>query len=155
MSAAIPQLAFDLRIPTHRPLLPMKAAMVFLDRSEDDVLALIEGRGLGFAWDIARPGRKRYVVVWRGSCLAYRYEDSGDQNLSLGEVVDLILPKRTSLRAVEVKSIFSVNQGHIANLIADGLLEVDRARPVKAGYAQSPWITRPSCVRLLTERRMT
>lgn len=172
MNSLATQPQFDLRIPTRRPLWPMKAAMVFLDRNEDDVLALIQvvdrraggcaKLGLEFAFNVARPGRKQYALVWRGSAIEYKSQFEDPENRSpsprrewnLQGVINDILPARDSLRAVEIKNLFSVNQGHVAHLIADGLLTVDKTRPVAVGRAQSPWITRASVAEFLRARRM-
>ena len=163
-----PQLSFDLRIPTRRPLLPLKAAMWFLDRNEDELLALIQSGQIGFAFDLRREGAARMLLaVWRGSAVKYRVDEQKSEEMAwqyskfypgaatgLEEVLHDILPERPALRSVEVKNLFTCNQGHLANLIADGALAVDGRRAVAArGPLSSPWITRASVAEFLTRRR--
>ena len=153
MTSTSPQLQMDLRIPTRRPLLPMKAAMVFLDRNEDDVLALVGDRKL-VAFNVAQQGASRmYPLIWRGSVEAYQAGESVRPDDAA--VVDDILPQRQSLRAVEVKNIFSCGQWLFQTLIDQGCIARDLRRPVHAGRAQSPWVTRASVAEFLKQRRVS
>ncbi len=54
-------------------LVPMAAVMVMLDRSEDDLLGLVEGGELEFAFDISSDGAgRREVRIYRESLLRYQ-----------------------------------------------------------------------------------
>jgi hypothetical protein len=154
-ATATKQLRFDLHMPEHRPLLPMKALMWLLERSEDDVMALIECGSLEFAFDLRRQGTaKALPVVWRGS--VYSYAGQSDvKSESVDHVVDDVLPPVMSIRAVELKSIFGCcGQLHICRLIEDDSLALDTTRSVGRGKGQSPWVTRASAAAFLKARRM-
>ena len=58
---------------TGRLLMPMAAVMVILDRSEDDLLRLVEEGELEFAFDISTGGAvRREVRIYRESLLRYQ-----------------------------------------------------------------------------------
>src|SRR5947208_2443226 len=62
--------ASGLRI--QRPLVPLSACMVLLDKSEDDLLSLIESGALAFAFNIAAPNSaRREIRVHRSSLLSF------------------------------------------------------------------------------------
>ena len=152
------QRSFDLRIPTRRPLLPLKAAMVFLDRSEDDIDRLVDDSHLA-GFDLSAPGAKRrWLVVWRQSCVNYKADGDCGENATVEEIIADCLPKRETLRATEVKALFSCNQGHLANLIGAGCLHVAAAglggTAAVRGPKSSPLVTRASVAKFLTDRRI-
>jgi hypothetical protein len=154
MTAAALQKQFDLRIPARRPLLPLKAAMVFLDRDEDGVVSLVENGNLSVAFDLsARGAARRLLMVWRQS--AVEYCAGGPRPHEMEEVMADILPDRPSLRVSEVKNIFSCNQGHLANLVEQRLLLLDKTRQVHGlGPLSSPYILRTSAADFLQKRRI-
>lgn len=148
------QRSFDLRIPTRRPLLPIKAAMVFLDRNEDEVLALANDGKLAWCFDLRGAKAERMLLyVWRTSAAEYAVNQFAEH--ALREVLADILPDRPYLRGTEVKNTFSCNQGHLANLIEAGLIRTDKRREVAgAGPLSSPWVITESVREFLTERRI-
>ena len=151
---ACAQRSLDLRIPTRRPLLPLKAAMVFLDRNEDDVLALANDGRLAWCFDLRGNGAERMLLyVWRTSAVEYVVGQFSEHTLR--EVISDVLPDRPYLRATEVKNTFSCNQGHLANLIAAGLIRTDRRREVAGrGPLSSPWVMTESVREFLRSRRI-
>jgi hypothetical protein len=61
------------RFGAGRMLMPMAAVMAILDRSEDDLLRLVEEGGLEFAFDISTGGAaRREVRIYRESLLRYQ-----------------------------------------------------------------------------------
>lgn len=152
-TALKPQLQLDLRIPSRRPLLPMKAAMVFLDRNEDDVLALIQTGKIKWAFDLHCNGSKAHVHIYKGSAIAYRENRPEMEHDTIDVVIHTILGKRDPVRGVELKNLFSCDQKHIANLLAAGFLQRDPRSPSTNNH--SPLITRSSIVALLKSRRIS
>jgi len=73
MTTVCLQREIDFRLGTGRRLMPMAAAMAILDRSEDDLLRLMEEGELEFAFDISTGGAvRREVRIYRESLLRYQ-----------------------------------------------------------------------------------
>jgi hypothetical protein len=166
------QSELPIHVAVRRALMPMKAAMWFLERDEDHILSIIPDR-IRWAFDIHCRGERAMVVIFRGSAEHCRALDLGvgrtgvspvdgpapslaavpPELETIDEVIDSVLPKRAALRAVEVKNLFRCNQGHIANLIEAKLLvrSDELARPSTDN--RSPLVTRASVCELLKARR--
>jgi hypothetical protein len=150
-----------LTIPAARPLVPLEACMVLLDRDEDELLAAIEDGSLPWAWDIRGAGaERREIRVWRESVLEWVGRDgnrgSEIANLKLEIGNDMpgdILPHR-DLRTTELQRLFCCSQKHAQGLIEAGLLVPVRARPVESGPNAFTLVARPSVTRFLRERRV-
>jgi len=148
------QLSFDLRLPAGRPLVPIEAVMVLIDRDEDDILNLVELGKLRWAFDISSPGTKRRELrIHRESVLEYlssSHEATKDTNLISG-----ILPKPTlvqahaTIRGTELGRRFSCCQWLVANLIDTGELSL---APIPVTCKVSPFIDHASALAFLLRR---
>lgn len=157
MPSSIQQLAFDLRIPSGRSLVPLEAVMVLADRDEDAVLALIDNGQLRWAYNIASPGsERREIRILRSSVLSY-LDRSSDPVESADDALTSILPKpmnvrgHETIRAVEVERRFCCSQGLVAKLIHAGCFTL--AGPV-AGPKVSPYILHTSVAQFLRTRSL-
>jgi len=73
MTTVCLQREIGFRLGAGRLLMPMAAVMVILDRSEDDLLRLVEEGELEFAFDISTGGAvRREVRIYRESLLRYQ-----------------------------------------------------------------------------------
>lgn len=91
--------------------------MVLLDMNEDQVLALVESGGLGWAWNIGRQGsRNREIRIYRGSILSFL---SGRRDGA--EAFPSIFPNRV-LRGPECQRFLSCSSTHLAQLVRDGAI---------------------------------
>lgn len=153
MITAAPQLQFDLRLPTGRPLLPMEAVMAVLDRDEDDVTMLIEQGALGVAFDIAgKNSSRRDVRVWRESVLHYARKTGPAPDFGWS-IRDILKPREQQyIRATEIKDRFTCSSTHVLQLLADGLIAGDPPR--RRGPGSSPQILRNSVAAFLQSRRI-
>mgnify|MGYP007046916596 CR=1 FL=1 len=156
---AQPPTVFGIKERTSRTLWPIKAALVFLDSSEDKVIALVESGALLWAWDLRSPAaRKAELRILVYSLLAYKSADATKFNpatATAAEVDSLILPhSRALLRGVELQRAWSISGSHVQNLIGQGLLVEATERAAKTGPNSSPFITRSSVVAFLQKRRI-
>jgi hypothetical protein len=129
----------------------------------DDVLKLIDSRAIRWAWDISRKGSaRREVRIWRESLLAYLAQEEGGDGpspgLSLGQVIETILPRPGSLsvraatlRGKELQRRWLCGATHIARLIADG--ELTRVGPARNG--QSPVVLYQSVFEFMKRRSLS
>lgn len=154
------QLAFDLRLPAGRPLVPIEAVMVLLDRDEDDVMNLIDTGALRCAWNIASPGsERREIRVWRDSVLAYLkgQPTNAKEEINLRAIIKGFLPAPTllqgwsTIRGVEIARRLSCSQWLVGNLITTGELHI--AFPVADKV--SPYVQHNSLVEFLIRREMS
>jgi hypothetical protein len=135
------QLHLAIQLPVSRPLIPLRAAMVLLDRGEDEVLALIDTGELSWAWDISsQDAERREVRIWRDSVLQFlSRSEEGNQRWTRMDlpapppsrqagtdeeerVLLAILPHSAEVRSTTLQRLFTASQGHIQNLINAGLL---------------------------------
>jgi hypothetical protein len=157
------QRELSIHVPVRRPLMPMKAAMWYLERNETHILSAIPDR-IRWAFDIHCKGDRANVLIYRSSaehCRALDLASDGRDDRaassvpseldSIEDVINSILPQRPILRGVEVQNIFKASQDHIANLITTGLLQTAAHSPT--GPKASPFILRASVAELLKQRR--
>jgi len=90
---------FDFGFSPSRPLVPLAAAMLFLNKNSKQVLALIEDGQLRWAFDIRRAGvERREVRVLRQSLFEFTglhappTERAGDTETEFAEIMEKILP---------------------------------------------------------------
>lgn len=145
-----PYLSFDL--PVSRPLIPLEAAMVMLDRDEDQVLYLIEAGGLTFAWDIrSQDAERREVRVWR-DCIRAHVNGDPQPELPEDQVINSFLPHTAEVRSTQLRRIFTASQGHVQNLINQGLVcGLNEACTGPNGYVR---VERGSIINFLRSRRI-
>jgi len=154
MTSAQQSLPLDIR--TARPLWDVATVMAILNRSEDDVVGLIEEGRLPVAFNLASSGaRRRLIVLWRTSVWDFR-QNGWAPDKETAEVLKDILPStRPEMRAVEVRAALAVKQFHLRHLIEAGQLRVDKRRVVAgAGPMSSPWVITESVREFLTKRRL-
>jgi hypothetical protein len=154
---------FDFGFTASRPLVPLPAVLMFLNKRSPQVLALIEEGKLRWAFDIRTAGAAtREIRVLRQSLFEYTRLCVPDENLDESDerefagVVDLILPADKpdglALRGTEVARCFSCTPQHVLNLVREKSLRAVDA-PRKAHV--SPPIVRASVVEFLKKRRMS
>jgi hypothetical protein len=145
-----------LNLRTSRPLVPLDAVMCLLEKTEDEALFLVESGALPVAFNLASEGsRKRQLAVWR-VCF-WEYKSSGfSADRETGEALADIVPgHRAEFRLREVTMMLSAKADHVRDLVAQGSLVVQGLRPVPAmGPKSSPYITRTSILKFLTDRRI-
>lgn len=155
MTTAI-QHEFDLPIMGCRPLWPVSGVMVFLDRSEDDVLNLIERGLLYWVFDLRGKGAERAEWrIWKKSVLMYAANKKFPQQseVPFRDVCKDILgvgmgPK---IRTPRLARNFCCSATHITNLAEAGFmtaanghdgtnrrLEFDRASVIAFLQSRSP-----------------
>lgn len=162
-TTASTQRQFDLRLPTGRPLVPVSACMVVLDRNEDDVLMLIDEGHLTVAFDIAsRRAARREIRVWRESILLYAANDYAAMARAtdalaadLAPALDAILAPRAMehIRARELADRFTCSSTHVLQLVEEG--SITGPAPKGRGPNSSPRIVRNSVAAFLQSRRIT
>lgn len=149
------QLALPLQLPAARPLVPMEACMVLLDRNEDELLSLVETGDMAWAWDIrSEEATRREIRVWRGSLLAHMRQEADEEDEEI--VLSSLLPhSRETIRSTELQRLFSASQTHIQNLINQGALREDGMRETQAGPNAFCRVSRQSIINFLKERRVS
>lgn len=153
-------------MPALRPLIPLAACMILMDRDEDEVTEAVEDHTFEFAWDIAGEGaERRYLRIWRDSLLAVlnnvpphkpdlglTADGNPPERRSDAEVLERILPHR-DIRTTELQRIFSCSQKHVQGLVDTGLLLVTKPRAVQVGPQAFSIVSRESVVHFLQSRR--
>ena len=149
------QLQFPLQLPVSRPLVPIEAAMVMLDRTEDEVLELLDTGELTWAWDIRSPDAdRREIRIWRESLMGYF--DRGSRGLKPAEppsepqVLAAVIPTRPELRSTEIRRIFTCSSTHVLKLVRAGCL--DGLNPPHVGPNGFVRVRRASVIRFLQQR---
>lgn len=164
-AAAPVQQAFDLRLPAGRPLVPIEAVMVLIDRDEDDILNLIETKILLPAFDIASTGaERREIRIHRAAILNYMKSDYATllkTEKSIEEIIRALLPKPTilkigrhsheTIRGTELQRRFSCSQWLVGNL---GLLKEIDLCPIQIGPKTSPYYQHESVIDFLVRREL-
>lgn len=139
-----------LTLPSSRPLIPIEAAMVILDRNEDEVLAAVESGALAWAWDIRRAGsERREIRIWRDSILDVI---GGTQNQKGAPTVYAGMIPPRPIRTPELQRAWSCSSSHLSHLIEDGLLRTVAPRASASGpnaFARIP----PLAIREFLESR--
>ena len=116
----------------------------------------MESGALPVAFNLASNGaRKRQLAVWR-VCF-WEYKEAGFAEDRETEIVlkDIVPGHRPDFRLREVTTMLSMKSDHVRDLVAQGSLVVQGLRPVPAmGPKSSPYITRTSILKFLTDRRI-
>jgi hypothetical protein len=146
------QLNLNLQLPASRPLIPLEAAMVMLDRDEDDILASIEMGGLTWAWDIrSADAERREIRIWR-DCIVAHLNGDRQPDAEAADPLSLIVPAGETIRSVELRTFFTASHSHVLNLIAQGLVEGrNRAHRGPNGFVR---VSRGSVLNFLRNRRI-
>lgn len=169
--APVPR-AFDFGFTARTPLVPLPAAMLFLNRKQRGVLALIESGELRWAFDIRSvASAKREVRVLRDSLFEYarlcpRECEYDSDEREFAEIMKRIFPIRgagrrpvtpalplagPSVSAGEVARCLACTAGHVHHLVGDRLL----LAPNRGLPGNRLLIQRASVAEFLWKRRMT
>ena len=137
-----------------RPLIPLQAAMILLDRDEDDVLAMIHSGILAWAWNIAgKSVRRQDVRIWRDSIiffLNHQPQPEAEEEL----VIASFLPTGAEIRSPELQSLLSCSQGHVRDLIRRRLLAARRKSRATTGRQSYFNIRRQDVIAFFRARRI-
>lgn len=140
------------RIPATRPLVPIEAAMVMLDRDEDEILHAVESGVLGWAWDIATPGsERREIRIWRDSLLSLL---AGEREpvREWPHVQAMILPPG-DIKTPALCRLLSCGRTHV-HAIASSSLHVVRGPEAPSGPRAYSIVSRSSVAEFLHSRRV-
>jgi hypothetical protein len=167
---------FDFGFTARCPLVPLPAVMLFLDRKQRAVVALIESGQLRWAFDIrSASAATREIRVLRDSLFEYtrlrpREHFHESDQVEFTEITRAILPERREKRrrrsapsfmpakerepvvtGAEVAQCFSCSTGHVRKLLRDNLLRA----PCRRASGDAVLLLRASVVEFLRKRRMT
>jgi hypothetical protein len=127
-------------------------AQASLDKSEDEILALIEEGKIRHALHLERPGSRRRLIRIFALSLADYANATNHGPLAFENVVRYLVPgSAEALPASRLARTLCVGGTHLANLVRDGCLV-----RLKAGRytTESPLISRASVVKWLTLRQI-
>ena len=100
--------------------------MCLLERSEDDVLSLVESGALPVAFNLAGEGaRKRELAVWRVCFWEYKLSGFSAGRPTEEVLTDIVPGHRGEFRLTEVKNMLCAKADHVRDLLAQGLLSVE------------------------------
>lgn len=149
MQLDLPQLC----IPAARPLVPVEACMVLLDRDEDDILSAIDSGVIHWAWDIASPGAaRREIRIWRDSLLAL-LQHTKEREADEGQVLSGFLPQR-DIRTTEIQRWFSCSSTHVHAMLDQSVFTEVRRPAALSGPMSYSVVSRGSVVAFLQARRV-
>lgn len=165
---------FDFGFTASCPLVPMPAIMLFLNRKQRAVVALIETGQLRWAFDIrSATAATREIRVLRNSLFEYTrlrprecFHESDRHEFA--DIIRAILPEpkpergklRQTARAAkcepvvtsaQVAQCFSCSTGHVRKLLREKLLRA----PAKRATGDDVILLRASVIEFLWKRRMT
>ncbi len=166
---------FDFGFTASCPLVPLPAIMLFLNKKQREIVALIEAGQLRWAFDIrSASAATREIRVLRNSLFEYtrlrprEHFHESDQH-EFAEIIQAILPERKEkpsrrltmsasakapepvVTGAEVAQCLSCSPGHVRKLLRDNLLRAPgRHEPGDAVLA-----LRSSVIEFLRKRRMT
>ncbi len=146
--------AFELRLPSVSPLLPLGVLTALGRLSEKAALELIECGRIEWAWDIRRAGAaRREIRVWRDSLFDYLARPQQPARGATATALPELWPhSRPALRSTELTGLFCCSSTHIHALARDGLLEaLDAPRRGPCGAIR---VSRASVEAFLLRRRV-
>lgn len=144
----------SLKLPAHRPLVPVEVVMVLADEHEYEVEAAVDCGALAPAWDIAGPdAERRELRIWSG-CLE-DYASGANERVTTRFDLSLIFPhSRPHLLSTEIQRLFSCSSTHVHNLIDARLLTQIGAPRSERGPNSAAQVTRASVEKFLREREV-
>jgi hypothetical protein len=166
---------FDFGFTARCSLVPLAAAMLFLNKKQRAVVALIESGDLRWAFDLrSASASAREIRVLRDSLFEYtrlrpreRFHES--DKLEFAEIIQAILPEKKEkarrpvpafvpaaarepvLTCVEVAQCFSCSPGQVRKLLRENLLRA----PARRAPGDAVLVLRASVIEFLWKRRMT
>ncbi len=161
-----PQHTFDLqsggrRLAFQLPLLDVVGARALTGLDEDELMNEIGQRRIVWAWNIGRSTDGRITLrIWNRSLICW-VEPKLTQPLRLEDVLNIILPPRSSITGTldskEVKRLMNTGHTHVANLAADGALmeHAKSGRRASSGPHGKRIFTRASVIEFFRLRQLT
>jgi hypothetical protein len=170
--APVPRL-FDFGFTARCPLVPLPAAMLFLNKKQRAVVGLIETGQLRWAFDIrSASAATREIRVLRDSLFEYtrlrpreHYHESDRHEFE--EIIQAILPEPQEkcprrapasaattepvVTGIEVAQCLACSPGHVRKLLHDNLLRA----PGRHEPGDAVLVLRSSVIGFLRKRRMT
>ena len=150
-----PDLPMGIRWSDRVPLGRVSAATWLVQRSIDELAAMVESGALLWAWDLRRRGAgRRELRLWRPcvEALARGEAQPGDAEPA---VLAHVLPEgRPWFTARELSLRWMCSDHHILQLVDDSLLTLTEDSPRRRGAGGSPRVTRGSAAGLLRKRRV-
>jgi AraC-like DNA-binding protein len=164
---------FDFGFTASCPLVPLPAVMLFLNKKQRAIVALIEAGHLRWAFDIrSASAATREIRVLRDSLFEYtrlrpreHYHESDRHEFA--EIIRAILPERKEkpprrttasaktqepvVSGIEVAQRLSCSPGHVRKLLRDNLLRA----PGRHEPGDAVFVLRASVIEFLWKRRMT
>jgi hypothetical protein len=173
VAAPVPR-PFDFGFTARCPLVPLPAVMLFLNRKQRAVVALIESGQLRWAFDLrSATAATREIRVLRDSLFEYTrlrprecFHESDAHEFA--EITRAMLPERkpgprhkpalrnppeceSTVTGVEVAQCFSCSPGHVRKLLHENLLRA----PARHAPGETVLVLRASVIEFLRKRRMT
>ena len=141
-----------------RPLMPLSAVMWRLDRSENEVLALIEEGSLLWAFDIREPKAVRTAprVLSQSvkEFLSGHCSSADDEVTEWQNVAKMIFPNQPTIVTCELARLLNCGRQHAMNLLYARQFKVAPGSHIRRGPGGSPWIEIASVKEWLRKRRM-
>jgi hypothetical protein len=139
-----------------RPLLRVQTVQDCLDKTRDEVNAMIDSGELAFAFDLAAKRESRTDPRVFTLCVAentgWKNPAGQTKNYRLPEVLGMILPQR-DVRSTELKRIFACSSKHIYKLAEN--FTIARKPTVNDGPNSYTVFRRTSVEKFLAGRRMS
>lgn len=148
------QLEFaTLKLPDARPMWPLNACACILDRTDAEIISMIEDGRLQYAWNIAtRRADRAEWRIWRGSIHAYAAGEITMQG-PFKVLAGLFPHSRETLRTPELERLLSCSPRHVQRLCDDGTLTTHGDRPEPIGPNSFRRVTRASIEAFLRNRQ--
>lgn len=137
------------------PLLRPETVQDVLNKSRDEVNAMIQSGELAFAFDLAaQPGKQkdpRILTLCVAEKSGWKNPIGQTKNFQLPEVIGLILPKR-DVRSTELKGLFACSHQHVHRLKNN--FKISRQPVEQDGPNSYTVFSRASIENFLAKRRM-
>lgn len=139
-----------------RPLLRPQTVQDCLDKTRDEVNAMIESGELAFAFDLAtKPGTRtdpRIFTLCVAEKTGWKSPAGQTKNFQLPEVIGMILPKR-DVRSTELKKLFACGSDHVYQLAKKNFTVARKPKDADGPNSYTVF-HRASVERFLAQRRM-
>lgn len=157
--STIPQIGFK------RPLVNLLTAVAALDRTAEEVLALVDEGRIAFAFNFASQGCQRRAVRILAQSIADfqagKIASAASDEEQFSQAVRLIFPAVStksgglqSVRAATVHRRLSLDHDHVANLCRCGAMRLVKGAKFRSGPNGSPEVEFSSVVEFLKRRRI-
>jgi hypothetical protein len=155
----LPQINFK------RPLVNLLTAVAALDRTEDEVMGLVDEGKIAYAFNFASPDSQRRTVRILAQSIADfqngKIATATSDAEQFNQAVRLIFPGVTtkpggfqSVRMVTIYRRLSLDHNHVANLCRSGEMRLVKGAKFRGGPNGSPEVEFNSVVQFLQRRRI-